>query len=200
MKYTLAFLLAALLTACASDANEKEQRVEEAPATEAQPAQPQQGFDPARGPQTTPPPQASNVDVSKLNIPEEAKEKIKNLKPQAHNEGKEPILIRGVNLTFPVRRSMANHGKTVYDQSCASCHALTADRIKASGFAGITKRRRPEWIMNMITGVPTQLEANAAKAAQLEQCPTRKAGTRLNIVQARDFLEMLRMNDGEKTD
>ncbi|MBK8705759.1 MAG: c-type cytochrome [Saprospiraceae bacterium] len=197
MKYAMAFLLAALLTACASDSQKKEQSVEEAPATEAQPGQ---ANDLARGPESTPPPQANPTDVSKLNIPEEAKEKIKNLKPQAHNEGKEPILIRGVNLTFPVRRAMVAHGKTVYDQSCASCHALTGDRIKASGFSGITKRRKPEWIMNMITGVATKLETDAAKAAKLEQCPTRKADTRLNIVQARDFLEMLRMNDGEKMD
>lgn len=134
------------------------------------------------------------------NIPDQAKEAAKNLKPNANNQSSEPIFIRGVNLTYPVSQSMARQGKFTFDNRCANCHSLGTSVIKAAGLGGITKRRKPDWIMNMTTGVTTNLDNDPAVNSKLQACPTRQKDTRLDIVDSRNILEFFRMNDGEKTD
>lgn len=193
MKNVIVVLIALGLWACANDSKTDRQETVQTATPPAPPQAPPSAPSSADAPPEQPRQPASTV--------QEKEEAIKNLKPNAHNTGKEPILIKGVNLTYPVRRSMAASGRKVYEkQGCNTCHSLGSDKLKAKGFGGITKSRKPEWIINMTTGVATSLEASAAAQAQLEKCPVRKADARLNIMQARDFLEFLRMNDGEKTD
>ena len=94
---------------------------------------------------------------------------------------------------------MIRKGQKVYDAQCVSCHSLDGATGQASSFAGITKRRAPEWIMNMVTGVDLKIIVpDRRERGRLQGCFTRQEGQRLDIVQARDLLEMLRKNDGEE--
>lgn len=138
------------------------------------------------------------VDNRILDQPQ-VKEAMKKLKPQAHNTSTdgEPILIRKVNLSNPPNLMMAQKGQKVHEEKCVSCHTLDTKKTQLKSLAGITRRRNPEWIMNMITGVNTTLETNAVAMQKLEGCPSRQPATRLNIEQARDYLEMLRYIDSK---
>jgi hypothetical protein len=64
------------------------------------------------------------------------------------------------------------------------------------GFKGLTERRKPEWIMNMITNVDVMLEADPTAQALLKECLVRMPNQNLTIDDARAVLEYAYANDG----
>ncbi len=89
-------------------------------------------------------------------------------------------------------------GKGIYDLKCAACHKLTADKLVGPGWAGVTKRREPTWIMNMTTNVEMMLEKDSVAQALLEQCLVRMPNQNVSETEARALLEFMRKNDGVK--
>src|SRR5690606_18420984 len=78
--------------------------------------------------------------------------------PRSIAEGKGIGEITEVNLEDELDPDMVKMGNSIYDMKCSACHKLTDQRVVGPGFAGVTNRRRPEWIMNMITNVDVMLE------------------------------------------
>ena len=89
-------------------------------------------------------------------------------------------------------------GKGIYDLKCQSCHKLTDERLVGPGWAGVTKRREPHWIMNMITNVDMMLESDPEAQKLLEQCMVRMPNQNISKDDARQVIEFMRSNDGEK--
>lgn len=148
---------------------------------------------------TTPEPTATAAPPPTTTSPDpNLKEKMDELKPKPPNMPDEPVELKGVNLTTPLIQYMVRKGKKVHEEKCVGCHSLDGRRLEASTFQGITKRRAPEWFMNLTTGVQMTLADTKKEQNQLEKCYTRQPGQRLNIEQSRDILEYLRANDGEK--
>lgn len=125
-------------------------------------------------------------------------QKVDELKPKPPNMPDGPVELKGVNLTTPLIQYMVRKGKRVYEEKCVGCHSLDGRALEASTFQGITKNRKPEWIMNLTTGVQMSLADSKREQNKLEKCYTRQPGQRLNIEQSRDLLEYLRSNDGEE--
>ncbi|MCB0579949.1 MAG: hypothetical protein KDD10_11670, partial [Phaeodactylibacter sp.] len=71
-------------------------------------------------------------------------------------------------------------------------------RVVGPGWAGITNRRKPEWIMNMITNVDIMLAEDPEAQKLLEECLTRMPNQNVSVGDARDILEFMRKNDAEK--
>lgn len=94
--------------------------------------------------------------------------------------------------------AMAKKGNEIYDLKCSSCHKLTDERIVGPGWKGVTKRRKPEWIINMITNVDMMLAEDAEAQKLLEQCLVRMPNQNISSDEARQLLEFMRKNDGEK--
>jgi len=126
-------------------------------------------------------------------------EKIANLKPKAQipSSDEEPKVLKGVNLSYPLLPGLVRKGENVYNSKCASCHDLSSEQKKASGFLGITLKREPVWIMNMTRGADFQLSPQVQEQKALAKCPVRSKDGRLTLIEARDLLEFLRFNDGE---
>jgi cytochrome c2 len=103
-----------------------------------------------------------------------------------------------VQLTTPLNQEWVTAGKNTYDLKCQSCHKLTDERVVGPGWAGVTKRREPHWIMNMVTNVETMLETDPAAQKLLEQCLVRMPNQNLSKDEARKVLEFMRSNDGTK--
>ena len=103
-----------------------------------------------------------------------------------------------VALTTPLNQEWVNTGKATYDLKCQSCHKLTDERLVGPGWSGVTKRREPHWIMNMITNVEMMLETDPEAQKLLEQCMVRMPNQNLNKEQAREVVEFMRSNDGVK--
>lgn len=103
-----------------------------------------------------------------------------------------------VQLTHPLNAQWVAEGKSIYEVKCQACHKLTSEKLVGPGWKGVTQRRKPEWIMNMITNVDMMLEKDPQAQKLLEECLVRMPNQNLTKEEARTVLEFQRSNDGEK--
>lgn len=100
-----------------------------------------------------------------------------------------------VDLTDPINMEMVAQGKGIYEMKCSACHKLSDQRVVGPGWAGVTNRRSPQWIMNMIMNVDVMLEEDAEARKLLEECLTRMPNQGVTQESARDIVEFMRDND-----
>jgi mono/diheme cytochrome c family protein len=106
--------------------------------------------------------------------------------------------IKNVTLNTPIEQDRVGRGKAIYEMKCQACHRLDAQRVVGPGWKEVTTRRKPEWIMNMILNVEVMLDKDPEAQKLLELCLTRMPNQNVSIGDARDLLEYMRVNDGEK--
>lgn len=105
---------------------------------------------------------------------------------------------KSVEIGATVDEALASSGEAIFDMKCAACHQLNDKRLVGPGFQGVTSRREPEWIMNMITNVDVMLDQDPIAQALLEECLTRMPNQNITAEDARGLLEFMRQNDLEK--
>lgn len=134
-----------------------------------------------------------------------SEEKPKEETPTAQETPKDQPEVHGtevkpgdITLATPLNQEWVKTGKGIYDLKCQSCHRLTDERLVGPGWAGVTKRREPHWIMNMITNVDMMLETDPEAQKLLEQCMVRMPNQNLSKDDARQIIEFMRSNDGQK--
>ena len=103
-----------------------------------------------------------------------------------------------MELTSPLDQERVSRGKAIYDMKCSACHKLTDQRLVGPGWKGVTERRKPEWIMDMVTNVDVMLDSDPEAQKLLELCLVRMPNQNVSIGDARDILEFMRQNDGAK--
>jgi hypothetical protein len=103
-----------------------------------------------------------------------------------------------VKLSNPLNAEWVATGKSTYELKCQSCHKLTDEKLVGPGWAGVTKRRQPNWILNMVTNVDMMLETDPEAQKLLELCLVRMPNQNISVDEARQVLEFMRSNDGEK--
>ncbi|MBK6346708.1 MAG: cytochrome c [Bacteroidales bacterium] len=91
----------------------------------------------------------------------------------------------------------AELGKAVFTTKCTTCHKLTADKFVGPGLEGITSRRTPEWIMNMITNPELMMKSDPVAKKLFEEILTPMANQNIGDEEARNILEYLRQNDNK---
>ena len=115
--------------------------------------------------------------------------------PETHGTEVKP---GDVTLSTPLNQQWVNSGKSIYELKCQSCHKLTDERIVGPGWKGVTERREPHWVMNMITNVEMMLETDPEAQKLLEQCLVRMPNQNITKDESRQLLEFMRSNDGVK--
>ena len=123
----------------------------------------------------------------------------KEVVPKSIAEGKGIGEITEVKLNNPLDVEMVKRGKAISEMKCAACHRFTDQRVVGPGWAGVTTRRKPEWIMNMITNVEMMLEKDPAAQEMLAECLTRMPNQNLSIGDARDVLEFIYQNEADQS-
>jgi hypothetical protein len=118
--------------------------------------------------------------------------------PAPADEGKGIGEIKHVDLTSPLDKEMIKRGQNIFDMKCSACHKLDSTKVVGPGWKGVTVRRKPEWIMNFVTNVDMMLDKDPAAQKLLEECLTRMPNQNLALGDARDILEFMRKNDGQK--
>jgi mono/diheme cytochrome c family protein len=127
--------------------------------------------------------------------------------PEAKQSAPEAVLtdptkgigaVKNVTLKSPLEQERITRGMAIYEMKCSACHKLDETRFVGPGWKGVTKTRKPEWIMNMVTNVDVMLDKDEEAQKLLELCLTRMPNQNVSIGDARDILEFMRQNDGEK--
>lgn len=137
---------------------------------------------------------ACNEGVKKDEKPIDIQDLTKN-QPETHGtELKES----DITLSTPLDQAMVAAGKSTYELKCQSCHRLTEEKLVGPGWKGVTQKRQPVWIMNMITNVEMMLESDPEAQKLLEQCMVRMPNQNITKDDARKVLEFMRSNDGVK--
>jgi cytochrome c551/c552 len=103
-----------------------------------------------------------------------------------------------VELGATIDLAKADLGDKVAKVKCTSCHKTTSEKLVGPGWSGVTKRRKPEWIMNFITNTDVMIDKDPEMQAQLELCLVRMPNQNLSDEDARNLLEYMRKNDGVK--
>jgi cytochrome c5 len=106
--------------------------------------------------------------------------------------------VKNVTLHTPLEQERVIRGKAIYEMKCSACHRLDEKRVVGPGWKDVTKIRKPEWIMNMVTNVEVMLDQDPEAQKLLELCLTRMPDQNVSIGDARDVLEFMRQNDGEQ--
>lgn len=106
--------------------------------------------------------------------------------------------VKQVTLNTPIEQDRVKRGHSIYEMKCQPCHKLDETRLVGPGWKNVTRTRKPEWIMNMITNTDVMLDKDAEAQKLLELCLTRMPNQNVSIGDARDVLEFMRSNDGEK--
>jgi mono/diheme cytochrome c family protein len=112
----------------------------------------------------------------------------------ADSMGVGPITAK-ITVDAKVDAAMAAKGKSLFESRCTACHKLDA-RYVGPALAGVTKRRRPEWIMNMILNPGEMTQKDETAEALLAEYLTQMANQNLTQDEARMVLEFFRRNDG----
>jgi cytochrome c2 len=138
-------------------------------------------------------------DASKTNSTANVSEtKTEEAKPNPEHEKKGIGRFTSVELSPTLDGTMAKQGTDVYDLKCSACHKLTNEKLVGPGWAGVTSRRTPEWVMNFSTNTDEMIDKDPAAQAMLEECMVRMPNQSLSDADARAVYEFMRKNDGVK--
>ncbi|MCK5678336.1 MAG: cytochrome c [Flavobacteriaceae bacterium] len=134
---------------------------------------------------------------------EKAKEEVANsVKEEVKTEVKaeaikiDPMTDKGVGpiktLTLAdIDENLVAKGQEVYKVKCTACHKISK-RFVGPGLKGITERRTPEWIMNMILNPEVMVVENETAKQLLIEYSAPMANQSLTEEEARAILEYLR--------
>lgn len=102
--------------------------------------------------------------------------------------------ISSVELTNTIDEQLALRGQEVFEAKCAACHNFE-DRYVGPSMSGVTDRREPEWIMNMILNPEEMTKEDPTAKALLREYMTQMTYQNVTQEDARAILEYFRQQD-----
>jgi cytochrome c2 len=113
--------------------------------------------------------------------------------PAALSKGVGPIQSVSVGA---VDEGLVAKGQQIFTTTCAACHKLD-QRVVGPALGGVTQRRSPEWIMNMVLNSAAMTQQDADAKALFEEYKVQMIlPAPLKEDEARAVLEFLRKSDG----
>ncbi len=88
-------------------------------------------------------------------------------------------------------QAVADAGKITFDAKCSACHKM-GKRFVGPDLTGVTARRTPEWIMNMILNPEQMVKENKIAKDLLMEYSAPMANQNLTEEEARGVLEYFR--------
>jgi len=94
-----------------------------------------------------------------------------------------------------IDEAKAEQGKTIFEAKCSACHKTTDQKVVGPGLAGVTTRRKPAWILNMMTNPVEMTQKDPAAKDLLAEHLTQMTFQDVSDDDAHKLLEFLRKND-----
>lgn len=104
--------------------------------------------------------------------------------------------IKKVELSATIDNALVEQGKTVFEAKCVSCHKFD-EKLVGPPLKGITKKRKPEWIMNMILNPEKMTKENIEAQKLMAQYLTQMTFQNVTEQEARAVLEYFRSVDSK---
>ncbi len=121
---------------------------------------------------------------------EEKKEHKKEVEVSTSDNGKGIGPITSIELGA-IDDALVEKGKEIYKKNCTACHKI-GKRSVGPALKGVTERRSPEWIMNMILNPQEMVEKDPTAKALLAEYLAPMANQSLKEDEARAILEFFR--------
>jgi len=96
-----------------------------------------------------------------------------------------------------IDENLAEQGKETFKKYCSACHKFSKKYV-GPAMSGVTERRTPEWIMNMILNPDGMLAENEYAQELLKEFVAPMANQNLKEEEARSILEYFRLKDSEE--
>ncbi len=93
-----------------------------------------------------------------------------------------------------IDNTLADKGKEIYKANCTACHKFGKKYI-GPALKGVTTRRSPEWIMNMILNPEGMVAEDPIAKALLEEFNAPMSNQQLSEEDARAILEFFRTKE-----
>lgn len=90
-----------------------------------------------------------------------------------------------------IDNNMVNEGKEIFDAKCTACHKIETKYI-GPAIKGVTTRRTPEWIMNMILNPEEMLRKDPIAKQLIKEYAAPMANQGITQEEARKILEYFR--------
>lgn len=113
----------------------------------------------------------------------------------AVDDGKGIGPVTSVEIGEGIDDALASSGKAIFEGKCSACHQLSDQKIVGPGLAGVTEKRKPEWVMNMIINPEEMTKKDPTAKKLLAEHLTQMTNQNVNEDDARAILEFLRQND-----
>lgn len=104
--------------------------------------------------------------------------------------------VKEVTIDPQINQELVAKGKSIFDVKCVTCHKFD-EKLVGPPLKDVTKRRKPEWIMNQILNPEQMIKENmiAKTMAMSGQYPTPMTFQNVTVDDARAILEYFRNND-----
>lgn len=99
-----------------------------------------------------------------------------------------------VDLGTGIDQEMATNGEAIFDAKCSACHKLD-QRYVGPALAGVTERRDPAWIMNMILNPEEMTKKDPVAKKLLAEYMTQMVYQDVSREETRALLEYFRQLD-----
>ncbi|MHC2991662.1 cytochrome C [Pontibacter sp. HJ8] len=111
------------------------------------------------------------------------------------DDGKGVGPVTTVEVGESIDEALAAQGKSIFEGKCSACHQLSDQKIVGPGLEGVTERRKPEWIMNMMINPEEMTKKDPQAKKLLAEHLTQMTNQNIAEADARALLEFLRQND-----
>ena len=115
----------------------------------------------------------------------------------AEDDGKGIGPVSSIELSEDIDAALAAEGKSIFESKCSACHQLTDEKVVGPGLLGVTEKRKPEWIMNMMINPEEMTKKDPEAKKLLAEHLTQMTNQDISEKDARAILEYLRQNDLE---
>jgi mono/diheme cytochrome c family protein len=135
-----------------------------------------------------------NTETTETESTEESGNLMKDAEEMEY-DGKGFGPVKSVTLTETIDEALAAEGLKHFEAKCTACHKFSEEKYVGPGLVDITKRRKPEWIMNMILNPQEMTQRDPIAKELFATYLTQMTNQNVTEPEARSILEYFRKMD-----